>query len=264
MNLLKEILEINKIEISDNPIINYLNYWDFGNNQYPTLEKEWGDLTDSEQEEQKERQDNWRADNELDVKWLKSQNADTIFSCWMPLKMVVQSLCYTYSGLSYYPFKCNKYRDKKSGRNIDFLNWISEQISNGTFEEKNPSLYKVLIDFFELASSRANVMELPNREMQKRSEWYDQMPKFLNECFKGGEFCKFFKNDEELKSWIKSQNLDMFFENDSLTKDNIIPLISRMKSSEFEWLSSEEELLEMIKNYNRILEERAARYISEN
>lgn len=213
-------------EYTDNPIINYLKYWSIGNTTYPTSEKifreKYEDLLEQNKKWLKIKQDEWRKENDLDVVWLKGNlNADTIFSVWMPLKMCLQcSAAYPYSqkGLKYFPFKQDGYKGY-----MNFLTDIEINIDKYLPKDEWPELY----EFAELASTRANVMKLPNRGMQTRGikefsfeKWkvtepfFDQMPRTLYECFEGGELQKreraYFKNDNEVIRWVEDEKLTSF------------------------------------------------------
>lgn len=70
---------------------------------------------------------------------------------------------------------------------------------------------------------RCNVMILKDRSMQRRGDkpYYDYMPYFLSECFENGDFSFYFTGgDEELKEWIREENLEMFFK-DRIEKEAI-------------------------------------------
>ncbi|MCR8633210.1 hypothetical protein [Paenibacillus radicis (ex Xue et al. 2023)] len=212
------------VEYTDNPIVNYLKYW------INALGKPAGD--------------EWRKKNDLDVVWLGGDlHADTIFSVWMPLKMCLQCLPGN-------PFCHKGIRGTPVKRKADY----DEIIKNiNAYLPRKDELVEELYQFAELSSTRANMMRLQNRKMQKRGILYfDQMPKTLHECFEVGEFSKYFKSDDEVIDWVKTEKLEMFFDGD-ITRDNIKPLIHRMKSSDFEWLKKSDEILKMLKQYNEIL-----------
>ena len=227
MNPMKNILESYGVDYDENQLKNYLNLWILGH------------------EEERSKVD-------IDMHWLEGNYfADTIFSLWIPLQSVL--------GV----FNPNRifYKEGKYGRDKNFfLKEILVEID--TLLPYEDELVKELYRFANLASTRANVMKLPNRSMQARGKnWHDQMPKFLYECFFPGEFSKFFKNDQELQEWLQSEKLMMFFKNSDLTRDNILPLISRLEVSECERLTSKEDLFEMLKNYNKLLLERSELFV---
>lgn len=189
----------------------------------------------------------WRKKYDLDVIWLDGDlNADTIFSVWIPLKMCLQtSTTYPYSthGIKEKPYKSNPYLP-------NIIKNIDAYLPYDEWEE--------LYIFASLAMTKANVMRLPlkGRGMQKgRTDFFDQMPKTLYECFEEGSLHKYFV-DTQVDKWIRDENLVMFFENENISKQFINPLISRMNAYEFEWLEDKNEIVEMLSNYNRILKKR--------
>lgn len=221
-------------EYTNNSIVNYLRYWSRIQPLDVTYEK-------------------WRKENDLDAVWLNGDlHADTIFSVWMPLKMCLQCLAgnrFSRKGIRRTPYKTQEYYD-------DIVINIME--NDNPYLPRNDELVEELYQFAELASTRANVMRLPNRKMQVRWKYYDQMPKTLYECFESDTsvFSKHFESDDAVKEWVKAEKLEMFFDGYT-TRDNIKPLIDRMKSSEFQWLEEYEDILEMLKKYNEILRVRA-------
>ncbi|RTR28112.1 hypothetical protein EKG37_17565 [Robertmurraya yapensis] len=214
---------------TDNPIINYLNYWILG-----------------KENRQRYNQDKWRKKYDLDVIWLEGDlNADTIFSLWMPLKMCLQCLnpdIFEKSGPMRKPLK-NQYWFKKIIEEID------------TYLPPSDDLVKELYKFAELASTKANVMRLPARRMQVRGiKYFDQMPKTLYECFKDGNFTKYFNyNDEEVMEWIKEEKLKVFFEGNTISNHTIKPLIGNLHPSQCKWLKEKENILQMLKTFNEVL-----------
>ncbi|SHN33628.1 hypothetical protein [Gracilibacillus kekensis] len=239
-----------KEEYTENPILNYLFYIQKGKNNLPTpkklFNKEYNELTYRERNKYFEDYGNWRKRYDLDVIHLNGNlNADTIFSIWMPLKMCLQnSGGYPYSeyGISEKPNKSYPYIP-------NIIKNIDTYLPYNEWEE----LYK----FVSIALTEVNVMRLPDTKMQKRGEFYDQMPKTLYECYGKGKFAKCFQ-DIQVKEWVRDQNLTMFFEN-KISRENIKPLISRMNASDFEWLKNREEIKEMLTNYCMILEMRIGR-----
>ncbi|WP_102264464.1 DUF1413 domain-containing protein [Mesobacillus jeotgali] len=240
---------------SDNPIVNYLQYFKQGIHE--------SEISLNER---------WRKENDLDVIWLDGDlNADTIFSVWMPLKMSLQSsktYPYKMKGNKYYPYKDDAYQGKQG-----IIHFLSDIISNiDKYLPRNE--WEELYQFAELASTISNVIRLPDkgRGMQKRGiieivdgkqiivdSFYDQIPRTLYECFEGGEFRnkyknrEYFKNDKELKDWILDQDLDILFSNGVISRETIKPLIPRLTASESEWLSDKKDILEMLKQFNKIL-----------
>jgi hypothetical protein len=235
-------------EYTENPIVNFLLYSQKGKDTKPTskklFNKKYEELTYTERTKYYDATDEWRKKYDLDVRHLKGDLfADTIFSIWMPLKMCLQiSATYPYSEHG---------KNEKPDKSYPYIPNIIKNIDTYLPYNEWEELYK----FVSIALTEANVMKLPDRKMQIRGEkFYDQMPRTLYECFKGGIFNEYFK-DIQVEEWVINQNLNMFFEN-NISRENIKPLISRMKASEFEWLKNREEIKEMLTNYFMILEMR--------
>ena len=161
----------------------------------------------------REEHDEYRSKNDLDCILANGNlNADTIFSLWLPLRLVLVKL----NGYA----KLNKYGGIK--KEVPFLKIIKEEsILEELLPQKN-CLTGKLIELFDLGQQRCNVMILKNREMQSRglAPYYDYMPYFLFECFDKGCFSKYFNGNDDLIKWISQQNLDMFFY-DTISKENI-------------------------------------------
>lgn len=233
-------LEKNEKETDSNkefsPIIFWLDYWIAYSENAPTCPYNGNEVV----------YDIYRALNDFDCKQAKGNLlADTIFSVWNPLKMVLE---YLNPGEKFY--KENKYGSDK--------NYYLKKIKNNidAYLPRGDSLVKELLIFARYAMTRANVMILPSRAMQGRGiKYLDQMPASLYQCFDNGEYHKYFK-EIEIEKWIHQEHLEMFFKNGEIEKNNILPLIKRMKASEHEWLSKKDELEEMLHRYNEILEKR--------
>lgn len=236
-----------KGEYSENPLINFLLYKKNANETSPTPEglfqKKYSELTRFQRAKYCETFDNWRRRNELDVLYLNGDlHADTIFSVWMPLKMCLQVS-------DTYPYFNQGAKEKPYASNTFISNIIKNIDKYLPFHE-----WKEFYQFVSLAMTRANVMKLPERNMQSRAKFYDQMPKTLYECFDNGEFSSCFKNIS-VGSWVADQHLAMFFKSE-VSRVDIKPLISNMAASEYKWLTNKEQLLEMFSNYINILKVR--------
>ncbi len=162
--------------------------------------------------------DNFRKENDLDCKLTDGNlNADTIFSLWIPLRFVLVKI----NGYN----KLNEYAD--INKKIPFCEKIIEiEILNELLPINNELVQK-LIKLFMLGIERANVMILPSRSLQARGgkPYFDYMPYFLRECFSDGAFSIHFKNGElTLLEWIEKENLQMFFKDGILKKNNILDL----------------------------------------
>lgn len=159
-----------------------------------------------------ELHDNYRKENDLDCQLTNGNlKADTIFSLWLPLRFTLREM-YGYS--LYIPDK-----GRESNKYFGFLENLRLNSSN-YFPIDNP-LVKKLSKLFELGMKRENVMILPDRTInceRGSKPYYDYMPHFLYDCFQGGNFGKYFSNNDELKKWIETQHLKMFFENGLIRK----------------------------------------------
>lgn len=162
--------------------------------------------------------DEFRKNNDLDcILRGGNLNADTIFSLWIPLRFSIVNL--------------NTYKDieRITGRKVDKnIYFLESLISNGNLEkllpkEKNTTV--LLSKLFSLGQKIENTMIFPDRKLQERGSapYYDYMPYFLFECFKGGYFCDYFRLNEELIDWIKREHLECFFDG-AICQENIIDL----------------------------------------
>jgi len=197
--------------------------------------------------------DIYRALNDSDCQ-LTNGNlmADTIFSLWIPLKMSLQcseTFPYNLQGNEFYPYKQDGYISK-SGNLINFLTDIEQNLE--IYLPKNN--WGKLYEFAALSLTRANVMILPDRKMQSRGKFFlDQIPKTLYECFKDGDFNEYFNNEDFLvTNWVKEEKLEFFFDGE-IKKENIKPLIKRVKANKVCWLKEKEDIDEMLENFINIL-----------
>ncbi|MDF2944391.1 MAG: hypothetical protein K0S01_3249 [Herbinix sp.] len=140
--------------------------------------------------------------------------ADTIFSLWTPLRFTLVRI----NGYS----KLQKYG--KVEKSIGFLKAIIiENVLEGLLPINKPEVLS-LITLFELGQTRANVMILPIRKLNRergKKPYYDYMPYFLYECLQGGDFSFVFENDDkQFIKWISDEKLTMLF-NESICRRNI-------------------------------------------
>lgn len=150
--------------------------------------------------------DEFRSKNDLDC-ILTDGNlyADTILSLWLPLKFTL--------------FRLNSRdelnRFEKVEKSVAFLKAISDDDTlKKLLPPDNPAVKK-LIRLFEIGQTRANVMILPLRELNSKrgkEPYWDYVPYFLRECFEGGDFAYAFGGGNELREWIRRENLEMFFD----------------------------------------------------
>lgn len=186
-----------------------------------------------------------RVKNDLDCLYCKGEKlADTIYSMWMPIKMVVKCL--------HGEIVNKKYKDN------DPLKDINKLIQNYSkyFPENNILICK-LNELAVLAETRANVMILPKKGMQSRGR-YDQMNLFLWSIFKDGNKSKFFDgNDDLVRKWIVEQKLQpLFVCEKELKRENIKPLIETLTPNISCFLEEEAQIKEMLDMNICVLKER--------
>jgi len=163
----------------------------------------------------REYKEKYRKNNDLDCKLTGGNlKADTIFSLWIPLRFTLVRI----NGYE----KINKIVGILDKNEVECLKKVKENLEDLLPSDKD--VVKKLSKLFELGQKRCNVMILKDRKMQSRSRYYDYMPRFLYECFKDGEFSKYFQNDEEFKQWIIDQKLAMFFVDSDVSKEKILDL----------------------------------------
>ena len=160
--------------------------------------------------------DSYRKENDWDCQLTDGNlQADTIFSLWLPLRFTLRAM---HDYKLYIPDKVKERR-----KYLDFLEKLDRDASH-LFPVDNSLIEKLSI-LFELGMKRENVMILPCRTINSErgsKPYYDYMPHFLYDCFQGGDFSRCFcNNDEELKKWIETQHLQMFFKNESIKKSFI-------------------------------------------
>ena len=83
--------------------------------------------------------------------------------------------------------------------------------------------------------------------------YYDYMPYFLDECFKGGHFAKYFSSDDSFREFVKEEKLEYFFEGEVL-KENIMDLANTGNIK----YGIPNDINILIKNYISILRKRSS------
>lgn len=169
-------------------------------------------------DEDAENHDKFRSELDLDCV-LRNGNlhADTIFSLWLPLRFALVRL----SGYD----KIKEITGLNLEQSVPFWKAL---ISNGNLKKLLPiknETTRLLSELFYYGQKIENTMLLPERWLQSRGgdPYYDYMPYFLYECFKGGNFHKAFGSDEKVCEWIREENLECFFDG-TVCKENIIDL----------------------------------------
>jgi hypothetical protein len=204
-------------------------------------------------EEDRKRHDKYRAENDLDCILCNGDlKADTIFSLWLPLRF----------SIFYINQKNYKYIKHIAGydmrKELDFLEALirreGEVISKLLPEHEETTI--LLSELFSLGQTRANVMLLPTigiNSERGQKPYYDYMPYFLDECFKGGHFAKYFSSDDSFREFVKEEKLEYFFEGEVL-KENIMDLANTGNIK----YGIPNDINILIKNYISILRKRSS------
>lgn len=169
----------------------------------------------------REEQDDLRLRNDNDARYYfevvgleknEALKADTIVSFWTPYKRLLK----LEAGWTV----CKKLECKYNIEKL--LNQIQPTWSND-FTPKINELNKKIEDFAKVCYTKGNYMLLPERWMnnQRYNISEDRLDLTLYSCFDNGELAHFFKNEEELKAWIKRERLDIMFHDRILVKENI-------------------------------------------
>lgn len=172
----------------------------------------------------REAHDKYRSENELDCILADGNlHADTIISLKFYLRQVIYKIWdgkKIWNNSEYIP------SEKKNPKK--FWAFMKELQKNlGDYLPEDSPLVQKLCILFRYGQTRANVMILPDRQMQRKGKkpYYDYMPHFLYECFQDGYFCGYFAGDNDLKEWIRREHLEMFFKDRAnLSPDSIIDL----------------------------------------
>lgn len=172
----------------------------------------------------REAHDKYRSENELDCILADGNlHADTIISLKFYLRQVIYKI---WDGKKIW--NNSEYIPSERKNPKKFWAFMKELQKNlGDYLPENSPLVQKLCILFRYGQTRANVMILPDRQMQRKGEepYYDYMPHFLYECFQGGNFSEYFAGDNDLKEWIRREHLEMFFKDRAnLSPDSIIDL----------------------------------------
>lgn len=197
--------------------------------------------------EDAEKHDKFRSEHDLDCV-LRNGNlhADTMFSLWIPLRFALVKV----SGYD----KIKEITGLNLEQSVPFWKAL---ICNGNLKKLLPiknETTRLLSELFYYGQKIENTMILPERWLQSRGgrPYYDYMPYFLYECFKGGNFHKAFGSDEEVCKWIREENLECFFDG-TVCKENIIDLAGTGNVKK----GIPDDLNYMLRSYISILQKRA-------
>ena len=199
--------------------------------------------------ENQEEQDEYRRWNDRDCV-LTGGNlyADTMFSLWTPLRATIERL-HTPDEIAAVGNIKSKYA------------FIREVLKGNNLEKMLPeteSIVQKLSQLFELGMGRENVFLLPDRNLnpaRARRPFCDYIPVFLLECFPGGEFADAWNNTEEYVSWVKKENLHVFFDGD-IMPENIRDLAGSGDIRMTQAPTGVAPMEKMIEQYINILQER--------
>ena len=136
---------------------------------------------------------------------------------------------------------------------------LQDDIYDRCFPKDN-EIVKRLNILAELASTNYNVMAIPKGRFNSRrySCSNDQIILTLHHCFKGS-LNKYFKNDDEIVKWVKSQRLQICFDGE-IKYENIVGL-DKYKENDFNpiWpkiTDDEEVYIKMLDEYIKFLSDR--------
>jgi hypothetical protein len=232
-----------------NVFINYINYWhDFNHNGNKEIDKTW-----------------YKLSNHISKDY---PGADTIFSLWIPMSWVMLSI-----------------NPEKAWYKQLFVEEATKSSNMKSFLEtylpEDNELVKKLHEFAIVASSEENVFSVPKEKLQLNNEeyslnryrgfcYYDEMPVMLYCLLEGANgksnnFSKYFESTiqeetkENILKFIKSNKLEVFFNNEDIGEDinncfNLKDLgVSNTKK---EKITKESDLIKLLDNYIKVLEER--------
>lgn len=240
------------IHYTDDSVLNYLYYWYkywiiFEGKDNVELDKLW---KLDEQNNFDGNKDNYEKINKLCKN--KDIHIDTMFSLWMPLKMMLQCLCediYHNKGIRYAP-------SKKSITDYEII------IKNELYK-KDDELYQIMKKVFSLSSEKCNVFNYPyvegkiNFNSSRGQRYYDQIPITLKQCLCDDGIYRDLFVDYSFEQWIKYENLSMLFDGD--IKLDCIKNIGPLSKEKCKWLTTKRDLLELFKDYQDILTKRKNR-----
>lgn len=132
--------------------------------------------------------------------------ADTIFSLWLPLRHTIIRI-----------------NDREAINTMGNINskyvFLRELIKGDNLEKLLPAelpIVSKLSTLFALGLGRENVFILPERWLNSARgiKYKDYVPKFLLECFPGGEFARCWKDKDALIKWVRKEHIECFFDGD--------------------------------------------------
>lgn len=179
--------------------------------------------------------------------------SDTLFSLWLPLRYTLN-----YYGCELWndwkEFEDEKLRPQKLGLKDcpDFLNSLIENIDAYLPPTR---LTTLLSELFQLGQQRCNVMILPYRSWNSRrgcNPYWEYLPHFLYDLM-NTDSAPFL---QAISAWLKTEHLEMFFNNGNLDKNNLKDLAGT--GAVWRHKPSEINLEHLLHSYIDILKERQA------
>lgn len=167
--------------------------------------------------------------------------ADTIISFWTPYKRLLK----IEAGWIAY-------------KTPNSLKVLIQQIETYRKKAHTESIRKVnakIENFSRVCYTKGNYMLLPSRQMNTKRYYIleDRIDATLYECFEKGRLSCFFRDDDELREWIKSQNLISIFKDNIIEKDNIMWFVENRKNIS---KMTDTEIYKYLENAVRFIEKR--------
>lgn len=200
--------------------------------------------------------DEYRRNNDRDCILTEGNlYADTIFSLWLPLRYTLNYYdCDKWIEWKEYEEKSLKPHSISLKKYNDCLMDISDNIANFLPETE---LTNMLSDLFRIGVKRGNVMILPYRKwnnLRGGRPYFEYMPHFFYDLLNtNSEY-----NLDALKKWIYDEHLEMFFEDNIISIENVRDLAGTGKVTSHSPDNINLQLL--IKNYIEILDNRSMYY----
>lgn len=225
------------LTVTKDPILNLLNYF--------TIHSHLKNLIRTEYDLDSVHIYNTEAKEKGTKRFRYSLNADIMISFFTPYARAIEIV----TGKKYY-----------KGNYNDLIELIEKE-NDDEYKEVNKHFKK----FAKLYATRGNIIILPEgHHDMNRKRYYisqDKIEKTLYECFSGGKLSINFKNDEELKSWIREENMDICFENKNIEREQIIGSLKYyLKYIKFSEIKNEKEIYLYIDLITEIIEYRNSKF----
>lgn len=186
----------------------------------------------------------WRSQNDMDCLYFNGDlKADTLMSAWTPIKWVLN-----YFGIS-------------MAKNESDLTELAE--NRDLYLPPNHELVKLLDMFLEYAEQRGNYILLPCSAMNRERynvkihgetvKLYDEVPATLFHVFEKDSLGKYFLKEngeldnEKVVDWIETEKLHFGFKDNTISQDNVVPLVEGLNPSEAKFFTEENEIKEALR-----------------